>query len=99
MAKEVVDRAGEGTANGNLGNAYWALGASAKAIDYHTQCLLIAKEVGDLAGKGIAYASLGCANDSMSQRNPFPFYESKRSEVEVGFEGSDTTVLDLGFHK
>jgi hypothetical protein len=35
----------------------------------------------------------------VSQRNPLPFYESKRSEVEVGFEGSDTTVLDLGFHK
>ena len=45
------DRAGEGRAYGNLGNAYKSLGGYEKAIEYHTQDLTIAKEVGDRAGR------------------------------------------------
>jgi tetratricopeptide (TPR) repeat protein len=52
IAKEVGDRAGEGGAYGNLGNAYRSQGDFAKAIEYHTQDLAIAKEVGDRAGEG-----------------------------------------------
>jgi hypothetical protein len=51
MAKEVGDRAGEGMAYANLGNAYWSQGDFSKAIEYHAQHLAIAKEVGDLAGE------------------------------------------------
>ena len=44
------DRAGEGKAYGNLGNAYDGLGDFKKAIDYHERDLKIAKEVGDISG-------------------------------------------------
>jgi len=37
IAKEVGDRAGEGSANGNLGIAHQALGDFSQAIKYHTQ--------------------------------------------------------------
>ena len=49
IAKEVGDRAGEGSAYGNLGNAYQLQGDFSKAIEYHTLDLAIAKEVGDRA--------------------------------------------------
>jgi hypothetical protein len=61
MAKEVGDRAGEGIAYGNLGNAYGSQGDYAKAIEYHAPDLAIAKEVGCWAGEGTSYANLGCA--------------------------------------
>jgi len=59
IAKEVGDRAGEGHAYGNLGNAYQSQGDYAKAIAYQTQCLAITKEVGDRVGEGMAYGNLG----------------------------------------
>jgi tetratricopeptide (TPR) repeat protein len=65
IAKEVGDRAGEGAAYGNLGNAYRSQGDYTKAIEYHTQRLAIAKEVGDRAGEGTAYANLGIAYRSL----------------------------------
>ena len=51
--------AGEGSAYGNLGNAYASLGDFKKAIEYHERHLKIAKEVGDVAGEGGAYCNLG----------------------------------------
>ena len=51
--------AGEGRANGNLGNDYRSLGDFKKAIEYHERQLNIAKEVGDVAGEGRAYGNLG----------------------------------------
>jgi tetratricopeptide (TPR) repeat protein len=59
VAKEVGDRAVEGSAYGNLSNAYELKGDSAKAIECHAQDLAIAKEVGDRAGEGKAYGNLG----------------------------------------
>jgi len=59
MAEDVGDRAGEGVAYGNLGNAYHSQGDYAKAIEYHGQHLPIAKEVGDRVGEGRAYGNLG----------------------------------------
>ena len=47
------DRAGEGRAYGNLGNAYDSLGDFAKAFEHHTQDLVIAKEAGDRVGPGV----------------------------------------------
>ena len=46
-AIEVSDRVGEGSAYGNLGNAYQSLGDFRKAIEYHEKHLEIAIEVGD----------------------------------------------------
>ena len=61
IAKEVGDRAGEGWAYANLGNAHGSQGDYAKAIEYHTQNLAIAKKVGDRAGEGTTYGNLGSA--------------------------------------
>jgi hypothetical protein len=58
IAKEVGDRAGEGMAQGNLGNAYRSLGDVSKACEYHAQDLAIATEVGDRAGEGAAHGNL-----------------------------------------
>ena len=52
IGKEISDRAGEGKAYGNLGNALESLGDYRKAIDYHEKHLKIAKEIGDRAGEG-----------------------------------------------
>ncbi len=43
---EVGDRAGEGYAYGNLGNAYNGLGQYDKALELHQNHLIIAVEVG-----------------------------------------------------
>ena len=61
IAKELGDRAGEGSAYGNLGNAYQSLGDFKQAVKYHNQDLSIAKELGDRAGEGRAYGNLGNA--------------------------------------
>ena len=59
IAKEIGDRAEEGRAYGNLGNAYQSLGDYRKAIEYHEKHLKIAIETGDQAGEGQAYYSIG----------------------------------------
>ena len=59
------DKAGEGRAYGNLGNAYDSLGDFHKAIEYHECDLQIAKEVGDKAGEGGAYGNLGISYDRL----------------------------------
>ena len=65
VAKELGDRAGEGPAYGNLGNAYQRLGDFKQAVKYHNQHLCIAKELGDRAGEGRAYGNLGNAYQSL----------------------------------
>ena len=55
------DRAGEGRAYANLGNAHCKLGDIKQAIEYHQKHLDIAKEVGDRGGEGCAYGNLGNA--------------------------------------
>ena len=58
IAKEIGDKAGEGGAYGNLGNAYRSLGDFKQAIKYHNQRLSIAKEIGDKAEKDALMAIL-----------------------------------------
>ena len=65
ISKEVGDKAGEGGAYGNLGNAYDSLGDFQKAIECHERHLKISKEVGDKAGEGGAYGNLGNAYQSL----------------------------------
>ena len=65
IAIEIGDRAGEGRAYGNLGNAYFSLGDFRKAIEYHEKDLKIAIEIGDRAGEGRAYGNLGNAYFSL----------------------------------
>jgi cytochrome c2 len=72
IAKEVGDRAGEGGAYGNLGNAYLAQGAFSEAIEHNTQQLAIAQEADDGAGKCQACTSLGGCHVSASGRASMP---------------------------
>ena len=66
VTKEVGDRAGEGGAYCNLGNAMANIGnLEEEALDYHKEYLKISKEVGDRAGEGKAYCNLGNAYHSM----------------------------------
>ncbi len=64
-AKDIGNRAGEGAAYGNLGNAYQSLGNFEEAIDYHKKHLAIAKELGQRDGEGAAYGNLGNAYQSL----------------------------------
>jgi tetratricopeptide (TPR) repeat protein len=63
----VGDRAGEGRAYANLGNAYRSQGDISKAIEYHAHHLTIAKEVGDRAGEGAAYGNLGTCHMHLNE--------------------------------
>ena len=59
IARDVGDKAGEGHAYGNLGNAFSRLGDFQTAISYHNQQLDLAKELGDKVAEGSAYGNLG----------------------------------------
>ena len=61
IAKEQGNRAGEGRAYNNLGNAYYNLGDFQQAIECCTKSLNIAKKQEDREGEGGAYNSLGFA--------------------------------------
>ena len=83
---EIGDRAGEGRAYGNLGNAYKALGEFQKAIVYHEKRLKIAIEIGDRGGEGVAYGGLGNAYYSLSDFRKGIEYHEKQLKIarEIG---------------
>jgi tetratricopeptide (TPR) repeat protein len=60
-ARLAGDRHGEGSALGNLGNAYAALGDARKAIEFYEQALVIDREIGDQRGAGASLGNLGNA--------------------------------------
>ena len=66
IAKKRGDRAGEGNAYFNLGNACCNLGDFQQAIEYYTQSLSIAEELGDRAMEGVASLNLGSAYYKLS---------------------------------
>ena len=80
------DRAGEGAAYCNLGNAYHSVGKFQEAIEYHNQHLSIAKEVGDKAGEGTAYCNLGNAYRSVGKLQEAIEYHNQHLSIakEVG---------------
>ena len=99
IAKEVGDRAGEGHAYGNLGNAYQSQGDYAKAIAYQTQCLAITKEVGDRVGEGMAYGNLGNVYHEQGDFAKAIAYHTQDLAIakEVGDRaGEGTAYGDLG---
>ena len=63
----MVDRAGEGKAYGNLGNAHESLGDFSNANKCHTQHLEIVKEVGDRAGEDRVYGNLGTGHMHLNE--------------------------------
>ncbi|XP_044173461.1 tetratricopeptide repeat protein 28-like, partial [Acropora millepora] len=86
IAKEIGDRAGEGRAYGNLGNAYQLLADYQKAIEYHERDLKIAKEIGDRAGEGRAYGNLGNPYHSLGDYKKAIEYHKKHLKIakEIG---------------
>ena len=86
IAKELGDRAGQGSSYGNLGIAYDSLGDFKKAIEYYEYHLKIAKEVGDRAGQGRWYGNLGNAYHSLGDFKKAIEYHEHRLKIakEVG---------------
>ena len=72
IAKEVGDRAGEGMAYCDLGNACYSLGKFQEAIECHNKELLIAKEMSDRADEEKAYRNLGNAYYGLENSNKLP---------------------------
>ena len=91
------DRAGEGRAYCNLGNAYHSLGDFQKAIDYHKRHLKISKEVGDRAREGRAYCNLGNAYHRLGDFQKAIEYHERRLQIskDVGTrqEKEEFTVI------
>ncbi|XP_044182151.1 tetratricopeptide repeat protein 28-like [Acropora millepora] len=86
IAIEIGDRAGEGGAYANLGNAYFSLGDVKKAIEYHEKDLKIAIEIGDRAGQRRAYGNLGVAYKSLGDFRKAIEYHEKclKIAIEIG---------------
>ncbi|KAL9981543.1 hypothetical protein ACROYT_G010255 [Oculina patagonica] len=61
IAKTVGDKAGEGSAYSNIGEAFYCLGDFRYAIDFCELSLKVANEIGDRACEGRAYGNLGNA--------------------------------------
>ena len=99
VAKEVGDRAGEGSSYGNLGNAYYHLGDFKNAIEYHQLDLKIAKEVGDRAGEGSSYGNLGNAYGRQGDFKKAIEYHERHLKIakEVGDRaGEASSYCNLG---
>ena len=93
------DRAGEGAAYCNLGNAYHSLRNFEEDVEYHNQHLAIAKEVGDRAGQGRAYCNLGNAYCCLGKFQEAIEYHNQHLSIgkEVGDKaGEGTAYGNLG---
>ncbi len=62
LMRELVDRAAQGRACGNLGNTHYLLGNFTQAIRFHQERLNIAREFGDKAAERRAHSNLGNAH-------------------------------------
>jgi tetratricopeptide (TPR) repeat protein len=80
-ARQLRDRAAEGSHLGNLGNAYNSLGEYRRAIDYHEKHLAIAREIVDRKGEGQALGNLGNAYHSLGDYPRVIEYYEKRLAI------------------
>jgi tetratricopeptide (TPR) repeat protein len=86
-ARRLQDRAGEGTALGNLGTAYADLGETHRAIQFHEQYLAIAREIGDRRGEGAVLGNLGIDYKNLGETSrAIQFYEQ---QLAIGREIGD----------
>uniref|UniRef100_A0A8C5WPB2 G protein signaling modulator 1 n=1 Tax=Laticauda laticaudata TaxID=8630 RepID=A0A8C5WPB2_LATLA len=77
LVKELADRAAQGRAYGNLGNAHYLMGNFSKAVVFHKQRLNIAKEFGDRAAERRAYSNLANAHIFLGSFNIAAEYYKK----------------------
>jgi len=85
---------------GNLGNAYYNMGDSRKAIEYYEQALKILREIGDRRGEGNAIKNLGNSYIHLGEpRKAIKCYE-QATEIakEIGDRRGECLGLgNLGF--
>jgi tetratricopeptide (TPR) repeat protein len=88
-------RRGEGTALGNLGNAYSALGEVARAIAHCEQALAIAREIGDRHNECSWVSNLGNAYRNLGQvERAIVHYEQALAIArEIGDQRGEGVVL------
>ncbi|HEY0071782.1 MAG TPA: tetratricopeptide repeat protein, partial [Chloroflexia bacterium] len=88
-------RAAEGSALGNLGIAYAALGETHKAIEYYGQVLEIAREVGDRRSEGSTLGNLGNAYAALGEPHKAIEYYGQQLKIarEVGDRRSEGKAL------
>jgi tetratricopeptide (TPR) repeat protein len=94
-ARRLKDRGAEGADLGNLGNAYFALGETRRAIEFHEQALEIDREVGDRQGEGADLGNLGNAYFALGEtRRAIEFYEQHLVITrEIGDRRGEGNVL------
>jgi tetratricopeptide (TPR) repeat protein len=88
-ARQLKDRAAEGSHLGNLGIAYRQLGEYNRAIECNGQQLAFAREVGNRRGEGNALGSLGLAHADLGDH---------RRAIEY-YEQALTTYREIGDHR
>jgi len=94
-ARRLKDRAAEGKHLGNLGNRYWELGETRRAIEYHEQALAIGREIGDRRGEGNALGNLGVAYYSLGETRRAIGHHEQRLAIarEAGDRRGEGTAL------
>ena len=94
-ARKLGNREDEGNALGNLGNAYYQLKETRKAIEYYEQRLDIARETGDRRGEGRVLGNLGSAYSDLGEREKALEYYGQRLDIarETGVRRSEGIAL------
>lgn len=98
-ARRLKRRQSEANVLGSLGIAYWDLGETRRAIEFHEQHLKIAREMGDRSGEGGALCNLGLAYADLGEtRRTIEFYEQSLVIArEIGDRrGEGNTLGNLG---
>ena len=99
IARETGNRYDEGTALGNMGNAYSNLKETQRAIEFHEQALVIAREIGNRHNEVSAVGNLGIAYSDLGEtQRAIEFYEQQLTiSREIGDRrGEDTALGNLG---
>ncbi|MBD2043965.1 CHAT domain-containing protein [Microcoleus sp. FACHB-672] len=67
IAREIGDKAGEGTTLNNIGLVYDSLGQYPQALESYQQALAIHQEIGDKAGEGTTLNNIGEVHRNLGQ--------------------------------
>ncbi len=66
----------------NLGNVYWVMGETRKAIEYHEKAFKIAQEIGDRLNEGNQLGNLGNVYKDMGETRKTIEYHEKALKIE-----------------
>ncbi|KAL9960763.1 hypothetical protein ACROYT_G034263 [Oculina patagonica] len=99
IMREIGDKRGEATANGNLGTVFQSLGDYVKAKEYLEKALAINMEIGNRATEAANYGNLGTVFQSISDYVKAKEYIEKALAIymEIGYrEGEAICYGNLG---